>query len=271
MAERFSFYTSPYGPVPTANMTVSGVVSGSGSLVVGGYGFVSLTKAPAYTGDTTILAQPGNGYLRGRLSLALPGLADTSTVSIADGALLNLGFSGTDTVRRLFINGVQQQPGVYGSSHISGRILGSGTLTVTEGPSAPPYQLWAEAHGIAGAGAADVDSDGDGISNGSEFVLGGDPSGPDSNLSALLPVMTRTGNTLKFVYRRADASSANYAMQVEISSNPSVNGWAPAPNDLGDPKILVESDGFGPGVDKVTVTIAMTGPKLFARLKVEIP
>jgi hypothetical protein len=258
------------GPLPTANISVGGVVSGSGSLIVGGSGIVSLAQAPAYTGDTTILAQPGNGYLRGRLSLAAPGLADTSTVSIADGAFLDLGFSGTDTVRRLFINGVQQQPGVYGQNHISGRILGGGTLTVTEGPAAPPYQLWADSHGIAGADAG-ADSDGDGIRDGIEFVLGGDPIGPDSNSSALLPVITRNGNTLNFVYRRTDASSANYAMRVEISSNPAANDWAPAPDYFTDPKILVENDAFGPGVDKVTVSIAMAGPKLFARLKVDVP
>jgi len=270
IAERFISYMTSNGPLPTANISVGGVVSGSGSLIVGGSGIVSLAQAPAYTGDTTILAQPGNGYLRGRLSLAAPGLADTSTVSIADGAFLDLGFSGTDTVRRLFINGVQQQPGVYGSSHISGRILGSGTLTVTEGPAAPPYQLWADAHGIAGADAG-ADSDGDGIRNGIEFVLGGNPLGPDSNSNALLPVITRNGNTLNFIYRRTDASSANYAMRVEITTNPATNDWAPAPDYFTDPKILVENDAFGPGVDKVTVSIAMAGPKLFARLKVDVP
>ncbi|WP_035613283.1 LamG-like jellyroll fold domain-containing protein [Haloferula sp. BvORR071] len=264
IAERTAIYSGPSGPVPTANLTVNGVVSGSGSLTVGGYGIVSL-QAPAYTGDTTILAQPGNYYLRGRLSLGAPGLADTSTVSIADGAFLNLGFSGTDTVRRLFINGVQQQPGVYGSSHVSGRIMGNGTLTVTEGPAAPPYQLWATANGIAGADP-NADTDGDGISNGIEFVIGGNPNGPDA---ALLPVMTQDGSNLKFIYRRTDASSANYPLKVEISTNLAAGSWTPAPENSTDP-VLVESDGFGPGVDKVTVTIRTQGnQKFFARLKVD--
>jgi hypothetical protein len=269
VAERHSFNAAPNGPVPTANLHVTGVVSGSGSLTVGGYGFVSLTQAPAYAGDTTILGQPGNNY--GRLWLAAPGLADTSTVSIADGATLNLIFNGTDTVRRLFLNGVQQQPGVYGSSNISGRIIGQGTLTVTEGPAAPPYQLWATASGIAGA-AADVDSDGDGISNGLEFVLGGNPSSPEVNPNGLMPTITRTGNTMKFIYRRTDASSANYAMRVETNANPATNSWVSTADNPYNPQVLVESDGFGPGVDKVTVTISTVGAaKLFARLKIDIP
>ena len=60
-------------------------------------------------------------------------------------------------------------------------------------------------------------------------------------------------------------------MRVEITTNPATNDWAPAPDYFTDPKILVENDAFGPGVDKVTVSIAMAGPKLFARLKVDVP
>jgi hypothetical protein len=269
IADRFVSPANGGSPMPMAGIGV-GMVSGTGSLTVGGSGIVSVGQ-PAYTGDTTILAQPGNAYLRGRLSLGAPGLADTSTVSIADGAYLGLNFNGTDTVRRLFINGVQQQPGVYGSSHISGRILGNGTVTVTEGPAAPPYELWAQANGIAGA-APNVDSDGDGISNAVEFVVGGDPSGPDSNSNALLPVMTRSGSVTKFVYRRTDAASANYTLKVEVSGDLSANSWAAPVETFYDQKTLVESDGFGPGVDKVTVTIDSynSGTKqLFARLKVE--
>lgn len=258
-------------PMPMAGISL-GTVAGTGSLTVGGSGIVSVGQ-PAYTGDTTILAQPGNAYLRGRLSLGTPGLADTSTVNIADGAILGLNFNGTDTVRRLFINGVQQQPGVYDQSHISGRILGTGTLTVTEGPAAPPYELWAQANGIAGA-SPNADSDGDGISNSVEFVIGGDPSGPNSDSSALLPVMTRSDNVTKFVYRRTHAASVNYTMKVEVSSDLSPNSWASPVESIYDQKTLVESDGFGPGVDKVSVTLDLYNVwtvRQFARLKVEIP
>jgi fibronectin-binding autotransporter adhesin len=134
-----------------------------------------------------------------------------------------------------------------------------------------PYTNWETANGIAGAGA-EVDSDGDGIANGIEFVIGGDPSGPDSESNALLPVIVMDPTYLNFVYRRRDES---------VSSNPVVEyggdltGWTVAVNGQpgGTPVIITETnDQHGTGTDSVTVRIpralAAPGTTLFARLKI---
>jgi autotransporter-associated beta strand protein len=134
-----------------------------------------------------------------------------------------------------------------------------------------PYSNWETANGIAGAGA-EADSDGDGIANGIEFVIGGDPSGPNSDSNALLPTITLDATYLNFSFRRTDES---------VGSNPTVQygndlaGWANAVNGQpgGTPVIInVTNDQHGTGIDGVTVRIpralALPETTFFARLKV---
>lgn len=134
------------------------------------------------------------------------------------------------------------------------------------------YDSWAAANGIPGAGPG-TDSDGDGIDNGIEFVIGGDPSDSDSN--HLLPVVTLDTNYLNFSFRRADVA-AGFDPVVEYGS--SLGAWTEAANGLpvGNPVVIEETNNFhGNGIDRVTVRIprvlANPGSKLFARLKVDIP
>jgi hypothetical protein len=61
-----------------------------------------------------------------------------------------------------------------------------------------PYLDWAATMGLSGAAAAfDADPDGDGIANGLEFVLGGqpNPANPGWNSLHLLPTAETQGNT----------------------------------------------------------------------------
>jgi len=243
-----------------ATLTYNGAFTGSGSLVKDDSGTVVINGAHSWAGSTTV-----NG---GTLTLANSGLADNSDVSIAATATLNLTFTGTDSVATLSIGGVQQPAGVYNASHASGRFTGDGSLTVTTGPVGTPYQLWETANGITGAGAT-ADSDDDGISNGIEFVIGGDPSGPGSESSSLRPVATMSSTHLTFVFRRTDAS-ASAAPVVEFGST-LLPAWTTAVHNSGGVTILEENDAFGTGIDRVTVTIPLsTGPKLFARLRVDL-
>jgi autotransporter-associated beta strand protein len=271
----FAEYTAPVfgsmGYPPPARLTLDGVVSGSGSLVMQGFGTVTLTQAPAYTGDTTLLgaSSPDNPYFHGVLSLQASGLDDASAVRIVNGTL-HLGFSGTDTVSKLFIDGVQQPAGVYGSGHPVGHFSGTGSLTVTTGPTGTPYQLWENSQGIMDAGP-NADSDQDGISNAIEWVIGGDPSGPDSNSSALLPVITRDSTNLVFVFRRTDASFANLAPTVNYGTNFTTD-WVTAEHGVNGVSIVEENDGFGTGVDKITVSIPVADEtRFFTQLQVDVP
>ena len=116
--------------IPTALVEDTG--STGGGLTKLNTGTLTLSGANTYTGDTTV-------HL-GTLSLVGPYLADASDVALGNTATLDLQFAATDTVDKLFINGVQQADGTWGASgnlaadHTSPRITGSGLLDVTTGP-----------------------------------------------------------------------------------------------------------------------------------------
>jgi autotransporter-associated beta strand protein len=242
-------------------VTLSSSVSGTGSLNKDGTGTLLLSGDHSYQGDTTVA--------EGTLSLATTGLADGSPVEVGNAAVLDMDYAGTDTVAALFINGVQQPAGVYDASHPSGRFSGSGTLTVTSGPTATPYQTWETENGIAGAGSS-ADSDNDGVANGIEFVLGGDPSGPGSSSAHLLPTATKDATHFEFVFRRTDGSAASTPF-VEFGSE--LGAWAIAQDGTGGVTIATDNDFHGPGVDRVRVRIPLPSgdSSLFARLRVDIP
>lgn len=106
-------------------------VSGAGGLTKHGNGTLILSNANnSYSGDTTLLAG-------GPLSITNPFLADDADVYLETNpiletnSILNLNFSGTDTIRSLFIDGVAQQVGTYDAASLPGLITGAGVLEVT--------------------------------------------------------------------------------------------------------------------------------------------
>jgi autotransporter-associated beta strand protein len=106
---------------------LTGVVSGSGGLTKHGSGTLILSNASdAYGGDTKLLAG-------GPLSITNPILANGRDVYLVTGSVLNLNFSGNDTIRSLYVDGVAQPAGTYGNSTsgFSSLITGSGFLNVT--------------------------------------------------------------------------------------------------------------------------------------------
>ena len=109
-------------------------IQGSGALTKTGTGTLVLAAANSYTGDTTV----GAGTLR----LGVASLADTSTVSIAADAKIDLAFSGSDTVRQLFINGVQQPRGVWNATRDGVHFAGTGSLVVTDGMDLESSGTW---------------------------------------------------------------------------------------------------------------------------------
>lgn len=132
------------------------------------------------------------------------------------------------------------------------------------------YGDFETANGIPGAGSG-TDSDNDGIPNGIEFVIGGDPSGPGSDSSGLLPTVSIDGTYLNFVFRRTDGS-ISYDPFVEYGS--SLAGWTRA--NAGENGVIINEEGdfFGAGTDRITVRIPRAlavDTKLFARLRVDIP
>ena len=92
-----------------------------------GLGEVVLSGSLAYSGNTTVS--------EGKLTLEqINPSNESSTVSIVAGAFLNLAFSGSETVDKLYLNGVQSAAGTYDSANSGGAITGTGSLVVTSSP-----------------------------------------------------------------------------------------------------------------------------------------
>lgn len=112
-----------------APLLTSDSSTGDLNLVKQGQGkWVVTNPANAYSGDTEVEA--------GTLSLTSPFLSDSADVLLLDGALLDLDFSGTDTIGSLFIDGVSQTLGTWGApgsgaANTSSLFSGTGILSVT--------------------------------------------------------------------------------------------------------------------------------------------
>jgi hypothetical protein len=127
------------------------------------------------------------------------------------------------------------------------------------------YDGWADSYGLTGAARAfDGDPDNDGLKNGVEFVIGGNPTqGIDNDKQ---PTITPGAGFVDFVFRRSDASAS---LNLRAEHDADLAGpWTPAVDGTAGVTITVENDGFATGVDRVTVHIPSADPEHFARLAV---
>jgi len=134
MASTVTFTVADATSSTAADLIVSAPLVGSGNLVKAGAGTMQLSAVNTYTGNTTVSA--------GTLSTSNACLADASSVYLGTGATLDLNFSGTDTITKLFINGVMQNQGTWGSltssaTNKTSQITGTGQLSATGGRVVP--------------------------------------------------------------------------------------------------------------------------------------
>lgn len=135
-------------------------------------------------------------------------------------------------------------------------------------PGSDPYLTWATSppYNLSGNDAlSGADPDKDGIPNGVEFILGGNPtSGGDQGK---LPTAAIAGSMFEFTFRRTDLS--NYAPFPSVQYGSTLSGWTTAENGVNGVVVTVTNDFYGTGVDRVVVAIPRSlavGQKLFARL-----
>jgi fibronectin-binding autotransporter adhesin len=135
-----------------SGMTLSGMITGVGGLTINSNATFTLSGANTYSGGTTINAGTlivsssgtlGSGNVSltaGNVTLTLSGatqIASTATLSYVNMDIINLNYSGSDTVIGLTVDGVSEGPGTYGAGAINpdGVFTGTGTITVVPEPT----------------------------------------------------------------------------------------------------------------------------------------
>ena len=271
----------------------SGVLGGSGTLG----GPVTLgalaTLAPGNSAGT--LTTTGNVGGAGTLAIEIDGAAadklavtGSGVIDISGMKLTVMTLAGGSTLPVYLI--VDSAMPITGSAFasVSGVPTGYGVvynyndgsdsnnIALVAGASSP-FDSWAGANGLAGGQAAfSADPDHDGLANAIEFVLGGqpNPSGSGSNSTALAPTVAADGPNLVFTYRRTDLSTTQPGIVIRAEYGSTLGGWMPATHGVSGISVAETDDYYGPGVDRVMVTIPKSlavGSKIFARLNVTLP
>jgi autotransporter-associated beta strand protein len=238
------------GSSADATPTYTGTLSGNLALVKSGTGHLTLKSANSYTGSTTV----SGGILTLGDGTSNTSLDDDAAVIIGPSGTLNLDFlvGNSDTVKTLTIAGAQLAPGTYGASHPSGRITGTGTLTVTTGPSAGGnFASWANdpLKGNIPGEPPLGDFDFDGLSNITEYALGLNPR------VSSVPPGTFSGGLLTFTKGGDAIANGDVAWVIEQST--SLTSWSP-----------VVTQPAGNTAPSISYTLPTGQPKVFARLKV---
>jgi hypothetical protein len=188
-------------------------------------------------------------------------LADSADVHVAAGAMLHLNYTGTDVIRALWVDGQRMPAGEY--SQTAGFIRGSGTLTVTDGPSSASFAAWSGRGMNNLAGGPFHDEDGDGMANILEYVLGGNPA--DASHHSMPTAHTESGNFI-FTFRRLAQSVADTRQIFQYSSN--LTDWTDVPIVHGG-MVEIQSNTPQAGTDTVIITVpAARARGIFGRLQV---
>lgn len=109
--------------------------SGTGGVIKRGTGKWTLSRTSTYSGSTVVE--------EGLLVLRRGSLNDTSTVSIANGAVLSLRHYEGDVIGQLILGGVTMPPGTYSRSTHPQFISGSGSLVIGgTNTTATPALTW---------------------------------------------------------------------------------------------------------------------------------
>jgi fibronectin-binding autotransporter adhesin len=285
-----------------ANQSSSGAISGAISLVKTGTASQTLSGVNTHTGDTMV--NGGTLILADNAQLKfVPGangvnnqLKGTGTVELSGD--FNIDLSGTDltngnswtlvdvgSLSEVFLSSFQVV-GFTETANVHKLVDGANTWTFTEATGVLSlsvgggYDSWAASKGLTGLDAAfDADPDHDGLDNGLEFVLGGEPNpaNPGSNSAALLPTISQSAGNLTFTFKRKDISESGATLKFQWSTDltfPSPANDVPVgATDSTTDTITVDVTEDAPDADTDTIVITIpaakaAGGKLFGRLSV---
>ena len=227
--------------------------AGKINLIKNGSVTQTLSGTCAFTGGTSVNA--------GTLVIGQPFLADSSTVRIASGARLSLGFTGTDQVGVLILGTTPRPPGTYSAATNPTSFSGTGSLVVPDLFNAWTTSKFPGQTSVAIVGA-NADPDRDGVANLLEFAIGSDPNLPGQAPGSL----GRSGQTLEFTYSRSVAALNNGTQfEVEWSDTLAAAPWSRS----GVTQAVHSDDGIHQTI-KASIPAGISGRR-FVRLKVFRP
>ena len=143
---------------------------------------------------------------------------------------------------------------------------------------AAPVATWAESFPDLTDPDPTLDFDGGGLATALEWVLGSDPTDASDDMTILPTIDTDSDpdGKMVFTFRRNADANADPDTTIVVEYGSDLAGWTAATHQgAGAEQITITAtpDGFGDGIDAVTVAIPVTlagDGKLFVRLNVEV-
>jgi len=262
----------------TATLMGTGTVNGPVTVSSGG------TIAPgASAGTLTVGSTAISGIYACEINGALADrITSTGSITINAGATLAFSVLSAPTLKSYILASYSGSlSGTF--TNISGTPTGYGVVYDAALKQIRldqfAFNSWLSDHGLTGAAAAfNADPDHDGIPNGLEFVLGGEPNPANagSNLAALLPVASWASGNLVFTFKRKIVSESAVTLTFQWSNDLTFPSPAnDVPVGAGSSATNGVTVAITQGVpDSQTDTIVITVPaakaaggKLFGRLK----
>ena len=139
-------------------------------------------------------------------------------------------------------------------------------LTVT---AASGYAGWASTNAPSGTAADDYNKDG--VSNGVEYILGGDKN--HNNLSKL-PTITTSGGNMIFSFKRDQTTVGNATVTIQVGTTLAAwpDSYTVGADTAGSSPGVTIVNGVPTGFDTVTLTLPISpDAEKFARLNVVVP
>jgi hypothetical protein len=262
-----------------------------GILSPGGSGSITCTNVTGnilLSDGGTLEIDIAGSYPGGHDSIAASGTLaiESDHLGISDFVFRNLGGLTTGTYKLITSTGIY---GTLDPADLSGPV-GSrvGTLQINGGDlelvisssGLSPYLEWTGGPFAAPLHNADTafDFDQGGLPTGIEWVVGGDPTNPhdDAALAPTFDTVSDPDGKLLYIFRRSQEAHDDPDTTITAQYSNNMTDWTTALHQgsgSGDITISGIDDGYGPGIDKITIALpaglAANG-RLFVRLNVVV-